>query len=259
MHGNIDQDMKDIKEALKGVKKIIAVASGKGGVGKSTISAGIAAALSQKGFKTGLLDADVYGPSIPELFGINEKPEMNLDKMIPVDAAGIELMSVGFLVDEKAAMIWRGPMMSSVIRQLVKDVRWGELDFLIIDLPPGTGDASLTIAQAIKLDGVIFVTTPNNMAAKVASRAVNLFRKLNVPVTGFVENMTHIVCPKCGEKIFLHGRNTSVTDLGGVEKIASMPVLAEDDFDGFLKHGIQGAAYSAFMELADRLLLNPKK
>src|SRR5450759_4703643 len=133
MHGDVEKDLLDIKEALKDVKKIIAVASGKGGVGKSTVSAGLAAALKQKGFKTGLLDADVYGPSIPELFGINERPGTFGDKMAPVDAGGIKVMSVGFLVDEKAAMVWRGPMMSSVIRQLLKDVIWEGLDFLIID------------------------------------------------------------------------------------------------------------------------------
>ena len=154
MHGDVEKDLKDIKEALKDVKKIIAVASGKGGVGKSTISAGLAVALKQKGFKTGLLDADVYGPSIPELFGVNEKPLTFGDKMAPIDAGGIKLMSVGFLVDEKAAMIWRGPMMSSVIRQLLKDVIWEDLDYLVIDLPiaakSGSPDTSQKIPSWIK-------------------------------------------------------------------------------------------------------------
>jgi ATP-binding protein involved in chromosome partitioning len=259
MHGNVEKDLEDIKEALKNVKKIIAVASGKGGVGKSTISAGLAAALREKGFKTGLLDADVYGPSIPEIFGINTRPAVLGDKMAPVDAAGISVMSIGFLVDEKSAMIWRGPMMSSVIRQLLKDVIWEELDFLVIDLPPGTGDASLTISQSLKLDGVIFVTTPHKMAAKVAARAVDFFKQLGVSVIGFVENMTHSVCPKCGEKTFLYGSGALIEDLNGAKKIASMPVLSGDDFEGFIKQGKHGAAYDAFMGLADQTVIMLKK
>lgn len=258
MHGDVQKDLLDIKEALKDVKKIIAVASGKGGVGKSTVSAGLAAALKQKGFKTGLLDADVYGPSIPELFGINEKPVTFGDKMAPVDAGGIKVMSVGFLVDEKAAMIWRGPMMSSVIRQLLKDVIWEELDFLIIDLPPGTGDASLTIAQSVKLDGVVFVTTPNKMAAKVASRAVDFFKQLNIGVTGFVENMTYSVCPKCGEKTYLHSNGQSIDDLNGVKRITSMPVLVEEDFEGFIRQGKDGVSKTAFLELAEQVVIRIK-
>jgi len=194
--------------AIPGIGSIIAVASGKGGVGKSTTALNLALALRHSGLRVGLLDADIYGPSVPRLTGVRDKPTVNDDKkMIPIVRFGIPLMSIGFLVAEETAMVWRGPMVMSAIRQMLWDVAWGELDVLVVDMPPGTGDAQLTLAQQVPLRGVIIVSTPQDLALIDARRGIAMFDKVNVPTLGIIENMSYFQCPECGTRsdIFGHG------------------------------------------------------
>jgi ATP-binding protein involved in chromosome partitioning len=209
---------------LEGTRWVVAVASGKGGVGKSTVAANLAAALSQNGYKVGLLDADIYGPSVPMMMGTgSERPRSaGGQNFYPIDRYGIKLISIGFFVDDKAPVIWRGPMVMSAVRQFLKDTLWGTQDFLIVDLPPGTGDAQLTLAQQVALDGVVIVTTPQDVALADALRAVRMFRQVHCPMLGVVENMSYFVCPDCGERDEPFGH-------GGGEKMSrdeSMPMLA---------------------------------
>ncbi len=195
-------------QAIPGVRHVIAVASGKGGVGKSTTSVNLALALQAQGLKVGLLDADIYGPSAPKLFGIQGKPRVLEGRILePMDGYGIRVMSIGFMVDEDAAMIWRGPMVMSAITQMLREVAWGELDVLVVDMPPGTGDAQLTMAQATPLAGAVIVSTPQDLALIDARRGVAMFKRVEIPILGIVENMATFVCPHCGETshIFGHG------------------------------------------------------
>lgn len=186
--------------ALPGVKHIVAIASGKGGVGKSTISVNLAVALAESGAKTGLLDADIYGPSIPMMMGAeNQKPHIANDKMQPIRRYGVSLMSLGFLLEEGQAAMWRGPIVAGTVRQLFQDVEWGDLDYLLVDLPPGTGDAPLTVAQGAPLSGVVVVMTPQDVAASIAAKSAILFQRLEAPILGIVENMASFKCPCCGE------------------------------------------------------------
>lgn len=194
--------------AIPGIGSIIAVASGKGGVGKSTTALNLALALRNLGLRVGLLDADIYGPSVPRLTGVHEKPTLNdAKKMIPITRFGLPLMSIGFLVAEETAMVWRGPMVMSAIRQMLWDVAWGELDVLVVDMPPGTGDAQLTLAQQVPLRGVVIVSTPQDLALIDARRGIAMFRKVDVPALGIIENMSYFQCPECGTRsdIFGHG------------------------------------------------------
>jgi ATP-binding protein involved in chromosome partitioning len=193
---------------IPGISAVIAVASGKGGVGKSTTALNLALGLRDLGLRVGLLDADIYGPSIPRLTGLREKPELNDErKMIPLQRFGLSIMSIGFLVEEDTAMIWRGPMVMSAITQMLRDVAWGTLDVLVVDMPPGTGDAQLTLAQNVPLKGAVIVSTPQDLSLIDARRGLAMFRKVNVPVLGIVENMSYFQCPHCGTKsdIFGHG------------------------------------------------------
>jgi ATP-binding protein involved in chromosome partitioning len=193
---------------IPGVAAVIAVASGKGGVGKSTTALNLALGLRDLGLRVGLLDADIYGPSVPRLTGIREKPQLNGDKkMIPIPRFGLAIMSIGFLVEEDTAMIWRGPMVMSAITQMLRDVAWGTLDILVVDMPPGTGDAQLTLAQNVPLKGAVIVSTPQDLSLIDARRGLAMFRKVNVPVLGIVENMSYFQCPHCGTRsdIFGHG------------------------------------------------------
>ncbi len=193
---------------VPGVKHIIAVASGKGGVGKSTTAVNLALGLAANGISTGLLDADIYGPSMPRMLGVKEKPESTDGKMLkPIERYGIRTMSIGYIVAEDTPMIWRGPMVSSALEQMLRDVQWGELDVLVVDMPPGTGDAQLTLAQRVALSGAVIVSTPQDIALIDARKGLAMFRKVAVPVLGIVENMSYFLCPKCGERseIFGHG------------------------------------------------------
>ena len=193
---------------IPGIAAVIAVASGKGGVGKSTTALNLALGLRDLGLRVGLLDADIYGPSVPRLTGIREKPQLNDDKkMIPIARFGLAIMSIGFLVEEDTAMIWRGPMVMSAITQMLRDVAWGTLDILVVDMPPGTGDAQLTLAQNVPLKGAIIISTPQDLSLIDARRGLAMFKKVNVPVLGIVENMSYFQCPHCGTRsdIFGHG------------------------------------------------------
>ncbi|MBR1169015.1 Mrp/NBP35 family ATP-binding protein [Bradyrhizobium liaoningense] len=193
---------------IPGVAAVIAVASGKGGVGKSTTALNLALGLRDLGLKIGLLDADIYGPSVPRLTGLRDKPELNdARKMIPLRRFGLAIMSIGFLVEEETAMIWRGPMVMSAVTQMLRDVEWGKLDVLVVDMPPGTGDAQLTLAQNVPLKGAVIVSTPQDLSLIDARRGLAMFKKVNVPVLGIVENMSYFQCPHCGTRsdIFGHG------------------------------------------------------
>jgi ATP-binding protein involved in chromosome partitioning len=195
---------------LPGVKHTIAIASGKGGVGKSTVAVNLAVALVKEGFKVGLIDADIYGPSIPMMLAVNEKPKVmrmgDKSVLLPVVKYGLKLMSIGFLVEEKDAIVWRGPMASSALRQFITDVNWGVLDYLIYDLPPGTGDIQLTLVQTIPLSGSIIVTTPQNISLTDARKGANMFAKVNVPVLGIIENMSYYTNPD-GSKEYIFGKS----------------------------------------------------
>jgi ATP-binding protein involved in chromosome partitioning len=193
---------------IPGISAVIAVASGKGGVGKSTTALNLALGLRDLGLRVGLLDADIYGPSVPRLTGIREKPQLTDNKkMIPIERFGLAIMSIGFLVEEETAMIWRGPMVMSAITQMLRDVVWGTLDILVVDMPPGTGDAQLTLAQNVPLKGAVIISTPQDLSLIDARRGLAMFRKVNVPVLGIVENMSYFQCPHCGTRsdIFGHG------------------------------------------------------
>src|SRR5436309_10248950 len=192
---------------IPGVKYVIAVSSGKGGVGKSTVSVNLAVALALTGANVGLLDADIYGPNIPMMMGVTKAPEQKDGKITPAQSHGVKLISMGFFVPEDTAVVWRGPMVHTAIQQLFRDVLWGELDYLLIDLPPGTGDAQLTLTQKVHLSGAVIVTTPQDVSLIDARKGLAMFQKVNVPVLGIVENMSYYLCPKCGhrEEIFKHG------------------------------------------------------
>jgi len=216
-------------EVLPGVKNIIAVASGKGGVGKSTVAVNLAVALSLDGAKVGLLDADIYGPSLPRLMGTNEHPKAVNGRIVPVEQHGIKLMSLGFLMPEDTAVIWRGPMVAGAVKQMLSDVLWGELDYLVVDLPPGTGDAQITLAQTVPLTGVVIVTTSQDMALMIATKAAQMFSRMEVPVLGIVENMSYFICPHCEGRteIFSHGGGKEAAERLGIPLFGQIPLEPE--------------------------------
>jgi ATP-binding protein involved in chromosome partitioning len=222
-------------DEMPALGKVLAISSGKGGVGKSTVSANLAAALAKQGHKVGLMDADIYGPNIPRMFGMNAKPEVRAGKIQPLEAHGVKLMSLGFIVERDAPAIWRGPIIMKIINQFLRDVAWGELDYFLIDLPPGTGDAQLSLTQAIRLHGAIIVTTPQEMAVGDSLRGAKMFERVGVPVVGIVENMSYYICPHCGDRseVFLAGggarlaAEVGVPLLGQIPLQAGMPALAD--------------------------------
>lgn len=226
------------KEAvLTGVKNTIAVASGKGGVGKSTVAVNLAISLAENGAKVGLIDADIYGPSIPLMLGVREKPRVieveGRMKMIPLESYGIKIISIGFFIDDKDPVIWRGPMASGAIKQFMQDVRWGELDYLVFDLPPGTGDIQLTLVQTIPLTGAVIVTTPQEVSLIDARKALKMFARVNVPVLGIIENMSYFIAPDTGKRYDIFGA-------GGGEKVSQeleLPFLGGIPIDPKIREG----------------------
>ncbi len=242
-------------ELLPGVRHIVAVASGKGGVGKSTTAVNLAVALAQAGHRTGLLDADIHGPSLPMMLGMHGKPALRGDRMVPVEAWGLKAMSIGLLVDPDTAMVWRGPMVMGALQQLLGQVEWGPLDVMVLDMPPGTGDAQLTIAQKLKLSGAVIVSTPQDVALADARRGVKMFEKTQVPVLGLVENMSFFCCPECGHRaeLFGHGGARREADRLGVEFLGDIPLLLDIRESGdagvpvvaSAPDGVAGRAYTA--------------
>ncbi|GJL98576.1 MAG: iron-sulfur cluster carrier protein [Methyloligella sp.] len=211
----------------QGIKSIVAISSGKGGVGKSTTSVNIALALQARGMKVGILDADIYGPSLPRLLGISGRPTQVSGRIIkPLDGFGIKVISMGFLVDEETPMIWRGPMVISAITQMLREVQWGEIDMLIVDMPPGTGDVQLTLAQQVPLAGAVIVSTPQDLALIDARKGLNMFRQVEVPVLGIIENMSYFICPHCGDShgIFGHGGAKEEAERIGVPFLGGVPL-----------------------------------
>jgi ATP-binding protein involved in chromosome partitioning len=212
---------------VPGIAAIIAVASGKGGVGKSTTAVNLALALHELGLKVGILDADIYGPSMPKLLGIRERPESaGGNRLRPIERYGMPVMSIGFLIEEETPMIWRGPMVMSALTQMLREVEWGTLDVLVVDMPPGTGDAQLTMAQQVPLKGAVIVSTPQDLALIDARRGIAMFRRVNVPVLGIVENMSTFICPHCGSRsdIFGHGGARREADRLGVPFLGEVPL-----------------------------------
>lgn len=251
------------QKPIEGVKRIIAVSSGKGGVGKSTVASNLALALSKKGKKVGLLDADIYGPSVPRMLGaVNQKPAITPEqKLIPLERYGMKIMSIGFLVEESLAVVWRGPMLFKAMDQFLRDVQWGQLDYLIVDLPPGTGDVQLSLAQKVPVAGTVMVTTPQNISLIDVKRAIDMWERVQVPVLGVIENMSYMLNPVNGERIqmFPRGELKSYMDhkkfplLGeipfnpsvGLACEAGIPVVESDS------HGLEA---QSFLKIADNLI-----
>ena len=249
---------------ISGIKNIIAVASGKGGVGKSTISTNLAIALSQQGLQIGLMDSDIYGPSIHIMMGVEDRPMVTSDqKIIPMEKFGIQLMSMGFLVDKDAPLIWRGPLVMKAVEQFLHDVVWQKLDALVIDLPPGTGDAQLTLVQKTPLTGAIIVTTPQEVALVDARRGLKMFQKVDTKVLGIVENMSYYICPHCNEKSYIFGNNggaRSALELG-VPLLGQIPIEPEITESGdqgvpIISRNPQSASAKAFFQIAEKVVKN---
>jgi ATP-binding protein involved in chromosome partitioning len=220
------RDMRPHAAAIPGIRNVIAVASGKGGVGKSTTAANLALGLSALGFRVGLMDADIYGPSMPRLLGITERPEITEDVVTPPEKFGLKVMSMGFLMDEESPVIWRGPMVVTALLQMSREVNWGELDVLVLDMPPGTGDAQLTMAQQIPLQGAVIVSTPQDLALIDARKGLKMFKNVDVPIFGIIENMSTFVCPHCHEEshIFGHGGAEGDARRLGVPFLGAIPL-----------------------------------
>ena len=243
--------------------RVVAIASGKGGVGKSTVSANIACALAQMGAKVGLMDADIYGPSIPIIMGVEDKQplvDQKKEKMLPIEQYGVKIISMGFLQPGGSAVIWRGPMVAKAVQQFLREVEWGEIDYLIVDLPPGTGDAQLTLAQAIPLSGAVVVMTPQDLAAAVAVKAVSMFRRLDVPILGIVENMSYFLCPTCNSRhhVFSHGGGQQAAEALDVPFFGGIPLALEigaeaDEGTPSVVANPNGPYAQVFREVAERV------
>ena len=248
------------RKPIEGVSNIVAVTSGKGGVGKTTVAVNLACALSQKGARVGLLDCDIYGPNVPIMLGVNRQPTGDNRRIEPIEAQGMKVMSMGFLAQGDTPLIWRGPMLHGVIQQFLYQVAWGELDYLIADLPPGTGDAQLTIMQSVPLSGGVVVTTPQDVALADARRGVMMFRQVQVNVLGIIENMSYFTCPHCGERtdIFSHGGGERTSQRYDVPFLGSIPLVTELRVAGDTGKPVVladpgSATAAAFFEIAERL------
>ncbi len=251
------------QQAIPGIRQIIAVSSGKGGVGKSTITANLALALKRRGLKVGLLDADIYGPSLPRMFGvINQKPEIiEGNKLLPVVRYDVKLMSIGLLIDEAAAVVWRGPMLFKAIDQFLRDVQWGELDYLVVDMPPGTGDVPLTLAQKVPLAGAITISTPQNISLIDVKKAVDMYERLGVPVLGMVENMAYFVPPGQSERVQLFPKGQLDQFLGEkrLDKLVEIPFepqigLGSEAGVPVVESHKESATAQIFLKLADQII-----
>jgi ATP-binding protein involved in chromosome partitioning len=245
---------------LADVRAIVAVASGKGGVGKSTAAVNLAVALAQQGLRVGLLDADIYGPSLPRLLGLSRRPAVHNERMLPLPAWGLVAMSIGFLVEEDTPMIWRGPMVMNALEQLMGNVEWGPLDIMVVDMPPGTGDVQLTMAQRVTLSGAVIISTPQDIALADARRGVRMFERTRVPVLGLIENMSYFCCPNCGHRaeIFGHGGAREEATRLGVEFLGEVPLLldirtASDAGTPIVAAAPDSPAAQAFSGIARRL------
>ncbi len=247
-------------QKVPGVNRIIAVASGKGGVGKSTVSSNLAVALARQGKRVGLLDADIYGPSQPRMMGVSKRPASPDGKtIIPLQAHGVTMMSIGLMVDPDQAVVWRGPMLMGALQQLLMQVEWGELDVLIVDLPPGTGDVQLTLAQKTHLSGAIVVSTPQDVALIDARKALDMFDKMKTPIFGLIENMSMFVCPDCGHEahIFGHGGVAAEAEKLGVPLLGALPIALEVRLGGDSGQPVaagEGAMADAYMQIARGLI-----
>lgn len=251
------------QKPIEGVKKIIAISSGKGGVGKSTVASNLALSLSKKGKKVGLLDADIYGPSLPRMMGaINQKPAITAEqKLIPIERYGLKTMSIGFLIEESLAVVWRGPMLFKAMDQFLRDVQWGELDFLIVDLPPGTGDVQLSLAQKVPVAGTVIVSTPQNVSLIDVKRAIDMWERVQVPVLGVVENMSYMINPVNGEKIqmFPKGELRHFMDSKKLSLLGEIPFnpsvgLACEAGVPIVESYPQSAEGQSFLNIAEKLI-----
>jgi ATP-binding protein involved in chromosome partitioning len=247
---------------IPGVRHIIAVASGKGGVGKSTVACNLAVGLAKIGLKVGVLDADLFGPSMPKLFGLSAKPAVSADgkKLVPLEAYGVKVISIGFLIEEEAPVVWRGPMVISALTQLLREVAWGDLDTLVVDMPPGTGDTQLTMAQNVPLSGAVIVSTPQDLALIDARRGIAMFKQVHVPLLGVVENMSYFLCPHCGGRtdIFSHGGARREAEKLGVPFLGEAPLdiairVNSDEGRPIVASLPDSAHASAFLEIARRV------
>jgi ATP-binding protein involved in chromosome partitioning len=245
------------KMPIPGVQNLIAVGSGKGGVGKTTVAVNLALALSRLGHKTGLLDADVYGPNVPLMLGIAEAPQAIGDRIQPIDRHGLNVMSMGFLAPGDKPLVWRGPMLHNVIQQFLRQVDWGELQYLIVDLPPGTGDVALSLVQTAPISGAIVVTTPSDVSLEDARKAINMFRQVRVEVLGLVENMSYLVCPHCDKRVdvFSYGGGRRTAEKMGVNFLGEVPLDPEVRVGGDTGHSValrtqDDPHAAAFYELA---------
>lgn len=246
-------------QAIPGVRRILAIGSGKGGVGKSTLTTNLAVALARKGRRIGVLDADIYGPSQPRMLGVSDRPRSENDRIIPVRAHGVTMMSLGLMMKEGEAVVWRGPMLMGALQQMLNQVEWGELDALLVDLPPGTGDVQLSLCQKAPVTGAIIVSTPQDVALIDARRAIDMFDKLKTPVLGLVENMSSYVCPNCGHEahLFGHGGVAAEAARRGLPFLGEVPLDLSVRLAGDSGHPValgEGPVADAYARLADRLI-----
>jgi ATP-binding protein involved in chromosome partitioning len=247
------------KNRLPGVKNILAVGSGKGGVGKSTTATNLSVALKELGAQVALLDADIYGPNIPGMMGVAGRPKVINKRIIPIESNGVKLMSMGFLVSEDQPVVWRGPMLHGVMKQLLFDVAWGEIDYLVIDTPPGTGDVQLSLSQMVPVNGSVIVTTPQNVALQDVRKGLAMFKKVDIPVLGIVENMSYYLCPACGhrDEVFDHGGGERVASELGLEFFGAVPLNSEirRSMDvGRPVAGVKGSDfYAIYREIAQKV------